>query len=212
MQQVNPLPRARRSIRGPYRSKKQTPRQTRFYRKRQRNKSVPNLCSNSRETENPNEGIHDVVHDDPQPKLYSVSILTERSSSLTISSYISRHHLSKQAQEDLLLLLNLHVLPAAEHFPSSIYTFRKNSVVHDPGNVQQFCHYFCPNCHFALLDNQSNVCSNIACSTPFLEESIRPYFTTISIGDQLKNFFKRRNLYLILCYNELALLILHLIQ
>jgi hypothetical protein len=130
------------------------------------------------------------VSEDSQPRLYPGSLLTPSTSNLTISSYISRHHLSKQAQEDLLHLLHLHV-PVTDLFPSSLHTFRKNSGRSDVGTIQQFYHYFCPRCHTNLANNQYEVCPNTSCSTALCQDLV-PSFFTLSITDQLKNLFERK--------------------
>lgn len=167
----------RSTPREPYRSKKRTPRQTRFYRKRKLQESTqqssdPNQGSNSLGNQLDDEVInqpaqqpstlsdhHNLsVECHPHPKLYSNSHLTTNTSNLTVSSYISRHHLSRQAQEDLIILLHLHVSPATSLFPRSLYTFKKNSVVYDPQNVQQTDHYFCKNCYSSLMDDKCTIC------------------------------------------------------
>ena len=72
---------------------------------------------------------------------------------------------------------------------TSLYSFRKNSIVCDPGNVEQLCHYFCPRCYFAL-PSKCNICPNAACGEHLCEELI-PCFSTLSVGDQLRNVFRR---------------------
>ncbi len=120
--------------------------QTRFYRRQKSNQEGQSTTSNvnveennhSEDEENPDNHVPN-PDPPPTPRLYSGSFCTQRSSSLAISSYMSCHCLRKQAQEDLLELLNLHVLPAVPNasLPTSLYSFRKNSIVCDPGNVEQ---------------------------------------------------------------------------
>ena len=179
--------------RGPYRKQKRTPRQTRFYRKR---RDEPDDDSNNLQDDEETSGSGStsgvtVTGEAVQfPELYSGSILTTNTSSLAISSYISRHHLSKQAQEDLLQLLRLHVPSTTELLPSSLYSFKKNSVVYDLGSVEQVYHYFCPTCHVTLPDVKCPACPSSLCGIPLSEHSIIS-FSSISVGDQVKSLLNR---------------------
>ena len=92
-----------------------------------------------------------------QPQLFPGSLLTASTNSLLISSYISRHHLTRQAQEDLLHLLQLHS-PASDSLPSSLYTFRKSLCLSNSTNVKCVCHYFCPRCNTYLPGYECGVC------------------------------------------------------
>ena len=58
--------------------------------------------------------------------LYKDSYLSLQSSEIMIKSYVCRHHLSGQAQEHLLQLLQFH-LPEGNKLSSSLYLFDKNS-------------------------------------------------------------------------------------
>ena len=195
---INKMASLSTATRRPYRCKKWSPRQTRFYRKRKSNRKGQSTTSNgnveeTNHSEDEESSNNHVPNPDtpPTPRLYSGSFCTQRSSSLAISSYMSRHCLTKQAQEDVLELLNLHVSPAVPNasLPTSLYSFRKNSIVCDPGNVEQLCHYFCPRYYFAL-PSKCNICPNAACGQHLCEELIS-CFSTLSVGDQLRNVFRR---------------------
>ena len=63
------------------------------------------------------------------PKLYPGSVLSLTMSHLLISTYMYRHHLPAQAEEDFLQLLQFHA-PVDNLLPTSLYAFQKiNTVV-----------------------------------------------------------------------------------
>ena len=136
-----------RNCRGPNRHKKRTPQQTRHYRNRckscrltftSRSNSFQEdtclteenvCCTDSQSSESDKEMSLDtegapssLVDKRNQPKLFPGLLLTIGTSSLVTSSYISRHHLSWQVQEDLLHLLQLYV-PKNTSLPTCLYTF-----------------------------------------------------------------------------------------
>ena len=189
---VSPLTTPRRR-RGPYRCKRRTPRQTIHSRSRRINLSItrddispiPQSTINEDDEDSPDPA--NVSNDSNHPKLYPGSILTSRSSELAISSYISRHHLSRQAQEDLLRLLQLHI-PESRLIPSSVYSLKINSSL-DEVVVQHAYHYFCPRCHKGLSDSECEVCPNDECATSLDYSSISGFFT-LSIAGQLQNLLR----------------------
>ena len=124
------------------------------------------------------------------PKLFPGSSVSSVSSELAISSYISRHQLTKQAQEDLFDLLQLHV-PEGSSIPSSVFAFRKYSVL-NPLSAQHLCYYVCPLCYAALPDKFCDVCPNQSCGKSLEQESLA-YFFTISIAEQIKIILKSKH-------------------
>ncbi len=178
-----------RSRRGPYRIKKRTPRQTRFYRAHKISLSLhnttdhdcndvnvgtdgdhdhdngPTTDTSSINNQNESQGDHnEAVTQADEPNIYSGSLLSSTTSNLTICSFICRHQLSKQAQEDLLQLIGLHV-PVDTEFPTTLYKFRKNcNVDYTAASVEQMIHYYCPLCHAPVANKQIQTCPNVRCS------------------------------------------------
>jgi hypothetical protein len=134
-----------------------------------------------------------IANDLLSPSLYSSSVLTVNSSNIAVSSFILRHQLTKQAQQDLLQLLSLH-LPSNTEFPSSLYKFRKNCEIYSNGSVQQFLYSFCPSCYAALESDSLLVCSNSLCGISLSKETT-PNFHHLSISDQIINLVKRPDIF-----------------
>ena len=91
-------------------------------------------------------------------------------------------------------LLQRHVPPGPELLASSLYMFRKNSVVYDSGNVEHIYHYYCPICNFPIPDQQCAVCPNSLCDVELFDNSIQT-FSTLSIGDQVKILLNREYIF-----------------
>ena len=121
--------------------------------------------------------------------LFQDSVVSCISSELAINSYISRHHLTKQAQEDLLQLVQLHV-PQDSSVPSSVFTLRKYSLL-NPVSAKHILHYMCPQCYTVLPDKNCDVCPNDGCCLSLDQETLS-YFFTISIAEQLKIILKSK--------------------
>ncbi len=122
-------------------------------------------------------------------KLYPGSVVTAASSELAINSYISRHHLSKQAQEDMLQLIQLH-LPEGSLVPSSVYTFRKHSLLNSV-TAKNTCHYLCSQCSVSITDSSCQICPNETCAISISEYNLSSFFT-ISIAEQIQVKFKSK--------------------
>jgi hypothetical protein len=218
-----------RSIRrGPYRTKKRTPRQTKHYRNRRRiidnagetttnsyvaDSNLPDLhvCNDDQPAEhtviedtgsslivNTDESDHQNDNDESinthvSSKLYADCKVTEKSSELAITSYISKYHLTLKAQDDLLRLLQLHI-PLNTSIPSSVYSFRKISSL-NPHRIRMIFNYFCPRCFIHLPDENIEICINKSCEISFEKLSL-PYFITLPIAEQLRNLLRRPNLYM----------------
>lgn len=113
--------------------------------------------------------------------------VTKVSREFSIKTFISRHHLPRQAQEDLLDLIRLHLLPShvCSSFSSSVFTLRKNSLIH-PVAAQSELHYLCPQCLCILPTNHSLMCPNTDCGLLLDDHLGVPYFLTVSIAEQLQ--------------------------
>lgn len=206
-----------RNSRQPYRSQVRTPRQTLHNQKRRKvsftspvasadsglekeNTSFPD-CSSNLECDFSRDACCQDQADlqEPQastcpivpPTLFDGSTLSTSTSHLLISSYINRHHLTGQAQTDLLQLLRLH-LPQENTLASSLYTFRKQSVssISDADDLKPTYHFYCARCCMLLSSTEfaSGVCSNGSCNAAVSEES-SPNFITVSVAQQLQLLF-----------------------
>ena len=88
--------------------------------------------------------------------LYKDSYLSLQSSEIMIKSYVCRHHLSGQAQEHLLQLLQFH-LPEGNKLSSSLYLFDKNSQSQSM-TVESQIHYCCSKCYSILESDEVKCC------------------------------------------------------
>lgn len=127
--------------------------------------------------------------------LYEGSQLSTENSLLLLNSYMCRHHLTRQAREDLLELVRLH-LPKKNKLPSSLYLFQKTSDQIDA--VVPNYHHYCPECYTLLQDSTTTLCSNECCKTTINFES-SPYFITVSIANQLNTMLSRMYNYNYIC-------------
>ena len=123
-----------------------------------------------------------------EPKLFPGSGLSLTMSHLLISSYMCRHHLSTQAQEDLLQLLQLHI-PADNLLPTSLYAFRKLSSSSATVNLEPVYHSYCQRC-CTLVSDCTTTCPNPCCAAAMCAQST-PSFITVSISEQLKILVER---------------------
>ena len=209
----------RRGKRGPYRCKIRTPRQTKHNRSRrlqmidsrqiengvihqdcEDNMSLeptpteppPEQPTDSHEPTTTTTNYSDTNMDIQPPKLFTGSVVTSVSSQLALNSFISRHHLTKNAQEDLFKLLQLHI-PKDSLIPTSVFTFRKYSLL-NPLCAQHISHYMCPQCYTLLPNEVPDVCPSEICGLS-LEHEPLPYFFTISISEQLEIIFKSKQMH-----------------
>ena len=123
------------------------------------------------------------------PRLYEGSMLTTENSLLLLNSYMCHHNLTQQGCQDLLQLLRLH-LPTENALPSSLYLFHKQSKETESQNtdVEPNYHHYCPECYTLLSDREITLCVNEYCEAD-VNFDLSPCFMTVSIADQLKNFF-----------------------
>ena len=122
------------------------------------------------------------------PKLFSNSGLSLTMSHLLISSYMSRHHLSTQAQEDLLQLLQL-LLPADSLLPSSLYAFRKISSSSRTTSLEPLYHSYCQSC-YTIVSEHTEIWPNPSCEASMCVQSPSS-FITVSVAEQLKTLLER---------------------
>ena len=122
------------------------------------------------------------------PKLFAGSVLSLTMSHLLISSYMCRHHLSTQAQEDLLQLLQLH-MPVDNLLPTSLYAFRKMSSSSGTVSLEPVYHSYCQRC-YTVVSDCATTCPNPCCVASLCVQST-PSFITVSIAEQLKILLER---------------------
>lgn len=115
-------------------------------------------------------------------KLYDGSSISTETSHLLISSYMCRHHLTGQAREDLLKLLQFH-LPKENQLPPSLFTFNRKA--DHSSNITPDYHYYCSECYTLLPSENDILCPNKSCNTTINKESSK-CFITVSIAEQLK--------------------------
>ena len=116
-------------------------------------------------------------------KLYGASLMTVKSSCITINRFIHKYHLSKQAQEDLLSLQQ-QLLPTPNRLPYSLYRFRQ---VIDFGPDPMELHHYCIKC-FYPASSAASTCSNPSCGA----EVGSSYFIALSIRSQLRKLLSSR--------------------
>ena len=124
------------------------------------------------------------------------TVVTKISSEFSINTFISRHHLTRQAQEDLLGLIQLHMpSETSSSISSSVFTLRKHSLL-NPVAAQNEMHFMCPQCWcvFPTKDSHPTVCPNTTCAAR-LDEVVLPYFITVSIAEQLQVILKSKCIY-----------------
>ena len=113
--------------------------------------------------------------------LYKDSYLSVQSSEIMIKSFVCRHHLSGQAQEDLLQLLQFH-LPEGNKLSSSLYLFDKNSQSQSI-TVDSQIHYCCSKCYLILESDKQKCC----------DTAEKPLcFYSLSIADQLRKIISSK--------------------
>ena len=119
-------------------------------------------------------------------KLYEGSLMTVESSCITINKFIHKHHLSKQAQEDLLSLQQ-QLLPTPNWLPHSLYRFRQ---VVDFGKDPIKLYHYCPKC-FCPANSAGSTCSNPSCGA----EVGSTYFIVLPICSQLRKLLSSMYIY-----------------
>ena len=123
-----------------------------------------------------------------EPKLFPGSVLSLSMSHLLISSYMYRHHLSTQAQEDLLQLLQLHI-PVDNLLPTSLYSFRKMFSSSGTVSLEPVYHPYCQRSYTVVPDG-TTTCPN-PCCVASMGVQLPPSFITLSIAEQLKILLER---------------------
>ena len=121
-------------------------------------------------------------------KLFTGSVLSSTMGHSLISSYMCRHHLRTQAQEDLLKLMQLHI-PRENLLPRSMYAFRKRSGTSDTISLEPVYHSYCQRCCTIVWDGTTR-CPNPCCAASMCIQST-PTFITVSIAEQLKTLLER---------------------
>ena len=111
--------------------------------------------------------------------------VSPETSHLLVSSYMCRHHLTIQAREDLLKLLQLH-LPVNNGLPSTLHIL--NKYADHTVDITPTSYYYCSDCYSILPGNKTSTCPNETCQTT-LKES-KDYFITVSVSKQLQILMK----------------------
>lgn len=120
--------------------------------------------------------------------LYNGCHLTAESAHLLISSFSYRHHLSGQAQEDLLQLLQM-LLPKPNNLPTSLYLFHKGETI-SSGEIVR--HYYCLRC-FALIEEPktTTLCPNSLCRLQFCMGATN-FFIGLPVEEQIRTLLARK--------------------
>ncbi len=129
-------------------------------------------------------------------KLFEDAVVTDASSEMAITTFISRHHLTETAQGDLLDLVRLHMPSHGKSVASSVCTLRKYSAI-NPVAAQCAFHYLCPQCFCSLPDKNHDVCPNASCKLSLYDDEdeaiVLPHFLTVSISEQLQIILKSKS-------------------
>jgi len=96
-------------------------------------------------------------------KLYEGSLMTVESSCITINKFIHKHHLSKQAQEDLLSLQQ-QLLPTPNWLPHLLYRFQQ---VVNFGKYPIKLYHYCPKCFAAIHPVEQRLAPTTSLCYPF---------------------------------------------
>lgn len=118
--------------------------------------------------------------------LFNGSTVTTESAHLLLNSFACHHHLSGQAQTDMLHLLQL-LLPKPNALPPSLYLFRKRE--NRSGEIVR--HYFCSRCFTLVRDPETTQCPSSSCQVEFKMNPTN-YFVELPIEEQLKTLLMRK--------------------
>lgn len=151
---------------------------------------TPNSSISEAEEADDTQSLAQTESDPTSPRLFPGSLLSSSTSHLLIRSYMCRHHLSNQGQEDLQLL-QLNLPRDSARLPTSLYMFRKSSGSADSISIASTAHFYCPRCYTALSDSASTICPNLLCGTSLSAQST-PNFITVSVTEQLKVLLERK--------------------
>jgi len=140
--------------------------------------SITSFTSNDSSMDNSEDRL---LQQETTSMLYKDSYLSVQSSEIMIKSFVCRHHLSGQAQEDLLQLLQFH-LPEGNKLSSSLYLFDKNSQSQSI-TVDSQIHYCCSKCYLILESDEQKCC----------DTAEKPLcFYSLSIADQLRKIISSK--------------------
>ena len=95
-----------------------------------------------------------------------------RGQPFALSSYMCRHHLTRQAQEDLLKLFHIH-LPQNNQLSSSLYTFQKQVSYQEDIELVPSYHYYCSQCFTILPSYNTSQCPNQSCNMTIIHENLK---------------------------------------
>lgn len=123
--------------------------------------------------------------------LYDGSSLTAASACLLFKSFAYCHHISGQAQADLLQLIHL-LLPEPNSLPTSLYMLNKEDAHACSGHGGIVRHYFCSWCFTLIPDALAcSKCPNDLCQMEFKMDSDN-FFIELPVEEQVKMLLSRR--------------------
>ena len=156
--------------------------------------TTPNEATNA--STSASEPIESTESTESNP-LYPDSRVSADVSQLMLRSYFCRHHLTKQAQKDLLSLLQIHLPPCSTTMTKSLYLFENYQSVasSEIETVEPEEHPFCGKCYMPIA-KQSSLCPNVQCQNKAIKH---PTFIKLSIAEQLRTLLKRKTMIVSLC-------------
>lgn len=114
--------------------------------------------------------------------------LSLKTSVLLIWLFAITHSISSSELQDLLTLINLHLIVSNRAY-QSVYRFKNFFAnVKLPTRKHFFCHF----CGSSVKEDQM-ICLNSKCQKSLVEKSSKSHFIELDVKSQLKNFFKRQD-------------------
>ena len=115
-------------------------------------------------------------------RVHESNSMTVKTSCLAINKFFHKHHLSKKAQEDLLILMQ-QLLPQPNNLPVTLYYFQKQT---DFDTDTFHLQYYCPRCY--SLGDKDTLCSNQSCKGAIGD----CHFILLSLCTQLQRIFNSK--------------------
>ena len=145
------------------------------------------LSTNTPPTDHMPPTDHNEMEQQSLSPLYEGSSVSATSAGLLLKSFAYRHHISGQAQADLLQLLHL-LLPDPNNLPKSLYMLHKEQESPKGGIVR---HFFCSQCFTLVPDATTCIaCPNSLCQVEFKMNSDN-FFIELPVEEQLKMLLSR---------------------
>jgi hypothetical protein len=125
--------------------------------------------------------------------LYAGARLTVDESVLAILAYCHRYSLSGEALKGLLSLIELHC-PIPNECKTTLYSFRS---VFDRKGARNV-HMICDVCKIYIGSENVKVCPNEKCSADLSSKSKQNFFLEVSVEEQIKTLFQRKDFHSLL--------------